>query len=144
MRLAGSIDPGSGGGVCTGQRVSFIPAFIAITRAMLSFLLRPATWGISIFGACAVSPGVVDDAAPIVDDCAVVACATSSVVDDAVCAERPGAPADSICSSPLFGLASFAAQPAAAKEISVIARNDALIDGKRVLSFREVLWEVGG
>ena len=37
------MDPGSGVGPFTGQRVSFIPARIADTRARLSFLLRPLT-----------------------------------------------------------------------------------------------------
>ena len=43
MREAGNIDPGSGAGPFTGQRVSFIPALIAETSARLSFLLRPLT-----------------------------------------------------------------------------------------------------
>src|SRR6476469_9757282 len=111
MRLAGSIDPGSTGTAFTGQRVSFIPARIAITSAMLSFLLRPGTCGTSTFGARAVSPGVVDDT--VVDDWATIDPARSvAVIDDAVDdVTRPGAPADSSCSSPLLGLASLAAQP---------------------------------
>src|SRR6478672_8829271 len=54
MRLAGRIDPGSKGAVLTGQRVSFIPARIAETRARLSFLLRPDTDG-TVIEAFAVS-----------------------------------------------------------------------------------------
>jgi hypothetical protein len=53
--LAGRIDPGSGAGVATGHRVSFIPARIADTNARLSFLLRPGTAGTVIGGAFAVS-----------------------------------------------------------------------------------------
>src|SRR5687767_8634706 len=45
MRRLGRIEPGSGGGVLTGHRVSFIPARTAATRARLSFLLRPGTEG---------------------------------------------------------------------------------------------------
>src|SRR4051812_31530806 len=57
MRFSGSIDPGSGGAVFTGQSLSFSPARIADTRAILSRLLRPGTEGTVIAGAFAESPG---------------------------------------------------------------------------------------
>src|SRR3954466_694585 len=65
MRCAGRIDPGSGAAVCTGQAVFFMPAFTAITSAMLSFLVRPLMVGTAIGGALATgSPpgpeGVLD------------------------------------------------------------------------------------
>src|SRR5687768_3076728 len=50
MRFEGRIDPGSGAGPFTGQRVSFNPARIAETRARLSRLLRPLTDG-TVIGA---------------------------------------------------------------------------------------------
>src|SRR3990170_1758425 len=50
MRFAGRIEPGSGGGIFTGQRVLFFPARIALTRAMLSLRVRPATEGTVIGG----------------------------------------------------------------------------------------------
>src|SRR5438874_13054942 len=50
IRFVGRIDPGSGAGVLTGHRVSFIPARIAATSARLSFLLRPGTDGTVIEG----------------------------------------------------------------------------------------------
>src|SRR5687767_249266 len=56
MRRLGRMEPGSGGGVLTGQRVSFIPARIAATRARLSFLLRLGTVGTVI---AAVGRGMV-------------------------------------------------------------------------------------
>jgi len=39
------MEPGSGGGVFTGHIVLFLPARIALTSAMLSFLVRFATEG---------------------------------------------------------------------------------------------------
>src|SRR5512141_3218521 len=57
MRFAGRIDPGSGGTVFTGQRVSFIPARIAETRARLSRPLRPGTGGTVMRGAFPESAG---------------------------------------------------------------------------------------
>jgi hypothetical protein len=50
MRRAGRIDPGSGGAVFTGQSVFLRPALTAITRAMLSFLVRPLMVGTVIGG----------------------------------------------------------------------------------------------
>ena len=50
MRFAGRIDPGSGAGVFTGQRVLFLPARMALTRAMLSFFVLPLTDGTVIGG----------------------------------------------------------------------------------------------
>src|SRR3954464_6893893 len=68
MRCAGRIDPGSGGAVCTGQAVFFIPAFTAITRAMLSFFVRPLMVGTVIGGSLDAeswrAPDGVLDAAP--------------------------------------------------------------------------------
>lgn len=80
---------------------------------MLSFLLRPATCGISTFGACDVSGGDtppplgVDEEFPATEPLATVE-EIAGAIDPA---PLPGAPADSICCSPLLGLASFAAQP---------------------------------
>src|SRR5665647_1278328 len=50
MRFPGRIEPGSGSAVLTGQRVSFVPARIAETRARLSRLFRPGTAGTVIGG----------------------------------------------------------------------------------------------
>ena len=78
---------------------------------MLSFLLLPGTCGTSTFGARDVSPGEVDDT--VVDDAVIEAPRSVAASDDIVEElDRPGAPADSSCSSPLFGFASLAAQPA--------------------------------
>lgn len=144
----GSIDPGRTGPAFTGQRVSFIPALIAITSAILSFLLLPATCGTSTFGGRDVSvgeakPATVDDAAgpgaATVDDAAEPGAATVVDANDAAGdtpAERPNAPMDSICSSPLFGFASFAAQPPTAGPARMMARKNVLFDRKIEFSFR--------
>ena len=58
MRRAGRIDPGSGAAVFTGQSVLFIPAFIALTNAMLSFFVRPETEGTVIGGSFAESGAI--------------------------------------------------------------------------------------
>src|SRR4051812_20425398 len=62
MRCAGRIDPGSGAAVCTGQAVFFIPAFTAITSAMLSFLVRPLMVGTAIGGSFATGSPAVPEA----------------------------------------------------------------------------------
>ncbi len=50
IRFAGRIEPGSGGGVFTGQSVLFRPARMALTSAMLSLRVRFATDGTVIGG----------------------------------------------------------------------------------------------
>lgn len=54
IRRAGRIEPGNGAGVLTGQSALFLPARIALMRAMLSFLVRPATDGTVIGGSLGV------------------------------------------------------------------------------------------
>src|ERR1700730_87896 len=53
MRRAGRMDPGSGGGIFTGQLVFSSPAVTAFTSARLSFLVRPFTEGTVIGGSLA-------------------------------------------------------------------------------------------
>src|ERR1700719_930030 len=47
------MDPGSGGGVCTGHCVLSSPALTAFTSARLSFFVRPFTEGTVIGGSFA-------------------------------------------------------------------------------------------
>lgn len=53
MRRLGSIAPASWGAVFTGQAVLLSPALTALTRAMLSFLVRPLMVGTVIGGSFA-------------------------------------------------------------------------------------------
>jgi hypothetical protein len=61
------MEPGSGGGVFTGQFLFFKPTVMAFTSARLSFLVRPFTEGTVIGGSFAAEsfavPGVVLEAA---------------------------------------------------------------------------------
>src|SRR5687768_16497503 len=50
IRFAGRIEPGSGGGLLTGESVLFRPARMALTSAMLSLRVRLATDGTVIGG----------------------------------------------------------------------------------------------
>jgi hypothetical protein len=54
------MEPGSGGGVFTGQLVFFNPAVTAFTSARLSFLVRPFTEGTVIRGSLAESLSTPD------------------------------------------------------------------------------------
>src|ERR1700746_4113834 len=53
MRWLGRMAPGSWGAVFTGQAVLFSPALTALTRAMLSFFVRPLMVGTVIGGSFA-------------------------------------------------------------------------------------------
>src|SRR6476469_1739712 len=53
MRWLGRMAPGSWGAVLTGQAVLLSPALTALTRAMLSFLVRPLMVGTLIGGSFA-------------------------------------------------------------------------------------------
>ena len=98
MRFAGRIEPGSGGGVFTGHSVLFFPARTALTRAMLSFRVRPATDGTVMggsFGAesvavaaatvLAVAAGVSADMTAGVDVAAASAFSVAVAVDISGC-----------------------------------------------------------
>src|SRR5881275_1043802 len=99
MRCAGRMDPGSGAAVCTGQAVFFMPALTAITRAMLSFLVRPLMVGTAIGGSAAAESlpfvAAVLDAVPRIgapaDEALGVLDATANAgpVDEAVLASLP-------------------------------------------------------
>src|SRR5687768_5395992 len=118
MRRAGRIEPGRGGGVFTGQSVLFLPARIALMRAMLSFLVRPATDGTVIGG----SFGVVSAAIAFVLDAFVAGAIGVTVVGVEVAANAvwvavtvdiSGPPPGGIRSSAVVAPASLlAAQPA--------------------------------
>jgi hypothetical protein len=54
------MEPGSGGGVLTGQLVFFNPAVTALTSARLSFLVRPFTDGTVTGGSMAESAPTFD------------------------------------------------------------------------------------
>lgn len=113
MRRAGRIEPGSGGGVFTGQSGLSNPAVMAFTRARLSFFVRPLTEGTDIGGSFGA------ESFPIVDAVleavlGVVGVATG--VDDAAVtpwAEAVGSvPSGGRPSTPGAGCASLlAAQP---------------------------------
>jgi hypothetical protein len=102
------MDPGSGAAVLTGQRVLFIPALMALTKAMLSFLVRPGTDGTVIGGALAVS---VPEATVELD--AVVVPAPIGVVEAVATAgvelAMSGPPSVVSCSDPGVGRASLLA-----------------------------------
>src|SRR6476660_6111689 len=87
MRLAGSIAPGSCGAVFTGQAVFFNPALTALTRAMLSFLVRPLMVGTVIGGSFAAEslpvPVAVLDAVPAFTVAAVEAVDEAALVSPA-------------------------------------------------------------
>src|SRR6185436_1125694 len=69
--------PGSWGAVFTGQAVLFSPAFTALTRAMLSFLVRPGIDGTVTGGSLGAeslpTPVAVLDAVPVAGTVAVEA-----------------------------------------------------------------------
>src|SRR6478752_4974800 len=105
MRFPGSIDPGRGGAVFTGQRVLFIPALIALTSAMLSFLVRPGTDGTVIGGSLAASfaeATVLEAVAPPTTAGVVEAVATAGVE-----LATSGPLSVAICSDPGVGRASL-------------------------------------
>src|SRR5450759_4248492 len=105
------MDPGSGGGVFTGQLLFSSPAVTAFTRARLSFLVRPFTEGTVIGGSLAVEslPGLdaVLDAAFGVDGVDEAAPATPCGA-----ATANGGPAGGISSTPGVGRASLLAAQA--------------------------------
>ena len=73
MRLAGRMAPGSCGAVRTGQSVFSSPALTALTRAILSFLVRPFMVGTVMGGLLAaeslpVPLAVLDAATPVGDE----------------------------------------------------------------------------
>lgn len=111
------MEPGRGAGIFTGQSVLFFPARIALMRAMLSFLVRPATDGTVIGG----SFGVVSAASvALVLDAVVTAGVITAGVDVAakavrvaVAVEISGGPPGGTTSSAVVAPASLlAAQPA--------------------------------
>jgi hypothetical protein len=102
------MDPGSGAAVFTGQRVLFIPALIALTKAMLSFLVRPGTDGTVIGGVLEVSlreATVELDAVIVPAPMEVVEAVATAGVELAI----SGPPSVVSCSEPGLGRASLLA-----------------------------------
>src|ERR1700680_748183 len=114
IRRAGRMDPGSGGGVFTGQLVFCSPAVTAFTSARLSFLVRPFTEGTVIGGSLAA------ESLPIVDAVleAVAGVSGADGVEEAApatpccAAAASGGPAGGISAPPGVGRASLLAAQA--------------------------------
>jgi len=121
------MEPGSGGGVFTGQFVFFKPAVTAFTSARLSFLVRPFTEGTVTGGSLAESLTILDavlEAVVVVagvDEAEPTPCGTTAAI---------GAPAGGISSTPGEGRASLLAAQAKeamrANEASTVIDDDLL------------------